>query len=981
MNSILLGALGGIALAWGPGPTGPVPARSANPADPATDTEQSPRTGLSESRRELLARIDSLGTVDEHAPALDLVREHLVEARATADTLFLLPLLLRQGHIEVFFGNAVEAEMALEEAHALASAIPDSAALCAATRWLAVALDTQGRHEEGYARCIELLALARQRGDRRHEGWAQVGIAWYEETTGRIEASAESYERATEAFHQSEDVFGECWARNGLGVALDRLGKFEDSRRAFEDVVQQATEIGYTLAEILARTNLGTMEWNLGDPGEAERQFHQLVRLHRKIGSAREAVVPELELARCEWSLGKRSLASTRLEALLESCIAKEWRDYEGKVLRHLAELREEESRPQEAILLYRRALDLGSGLAAVDRVECLIGWSDALARLGSPDSALATLDRHLPELRSIAHGELAIELEERRGQRLLELGRFEEAIATLRPADSRAESLGLGRRRVPMLANIGHAWQEEAEPDSALAYFWKARNVWREERRVPREPEWREQRGATGRLVYTDLAELLLHHPTEIPAEERARRAYETIREFKARTLLERRLGPDQSVETSGSLPERDPRVSRTLAPGELFLDYYLGPRTSLLFVIEGESIDVHHLAPEDSLVPISRMFAELVSQPPTGDAAGAGRTAVLASRKVLCPLFPGDVGERIASATRIVCSADGALHLLPFSVLDPTDETANSSGDGEGVPFPIAGKDWCSVPAFGLLEQIRADHQGGPGPLGILALDGGNAREKALPGACREVRKLRGRYEGVETSLPDAPGGNVLASFRGFDVIHLASHARTFDQAPWRSVIDCDLGGGRYGICAEEVAKARFDARLAVLSSCRSAGGRALTGEGIQGLSSAFLASRVSAVVATLWPVEDRSAADLMEHFYRGLEEGRSVSAALRLAQERLREEPETSDPFFWAGFVVVGDGSVEVPMTLRPAGARWWSAAWQSSWRYPWLAVSLGLLVLLGSARARRTLRPSRPGRVPPDRSPAANASDSL
>jgi hypothetical protein len=393
----------------------------------------------------------------------------------------------------------------------------------------------------------------------------------------------------------------------------------------------------------------------------------------------------------------------------------------------------------------------------------------------------------------------------------------------------------------------------------------------------------------------------------------------------------------------------------------------------------VEGERIDVHHLAPEDSLVRIARMFAELVSQPPTEKRAERYLPSLVGARRTLLALFPGDLGARIAESTQVVCSADGALHLLPFSILGPMvesvggargrSEPASSEARGSTLAndatgtFPFAEKDWCSVPTLQMLEQIRAERRDGRELLGILALAGGDSAQEPLPGARREVRRLRERYREVSTSPRDPDTDLPLASLAGFDVIHIASHARTYDEAPWRSIIDCDLGGDHSGICAEDVARARLDARLAVLSSCRSAGGRVLTGEGIQGLSSAVLASRVSAVVAPLWPVEDRSAAQLMEHFYAGLEEGRSVSAALRLAQKRLRERKETAHPFFWAGFVVVGDGGVEVPVTLRPARERWPRAAWRACREQPWLAAGLGLIVLLGSAIGWRRFRAQR------------------
>ena len=72
--------------------------------------------------------------------------------------------------------------------------------------------------------------------------------------------------------------------------------------------------------------------------------------------------------------------------------------------------------------------------------------------------------------------------------------------------------------------------------------------------------------------------------------------------------------------------------------------------------------------------------------------------------------------------------------------------------------------------------------------------------------------------------------------------------------------------------------------------------------------GLVRTFLFAGASNVVATLWPVEDRSTAVLMEAFYRRLETRVSPGEALAEAQRALARDTRTSHPFYWAGFVPV-------------------------------------------------------------------------
>ncbi|HEV8151176.1 MAG TPA: CHAT domain-containing protein, partial [Gemmatimonadales bacterium] len=73
--------------------------------------------------------------------------------------------------------------------------------------------------------------------------------------------------------------------------------------------------------------------------------------------------------------------------------------------------------------------------------------------------------------------------------------------------------------------------------------------------------------------------------------------------------------------------------------------------------------------------------------------------------------------------------------------------------------------------------------------------------------------------------------------------------------------------------------------------------------------GLTRAFLSAGARHVVATLWPVEDRATAVLMERFYRAFGTGSDPAAALARAQRDLLRAPTSAHPFYWAGFVTVG------------------------------------------------------------------------
>jgi CHAT domain-containing protein len=82
---------------------------------------------------------------------------------------------------------------------------------------------------------------------------------------------------------------------------------------------------------------------------------------------------------------------------------------------------------------------------------------------------------------------------------------------------------------------------------------------------------------------------------------------------------------------------------------------------------------------------------------------------------------------------------------------------------------------------------------------------------------------------------------------------------------------------------------------------------------------LARAFLTAGAKSVVASLWDVDDRSTATLMEGFYQHLTKGESIASALRSSQlEFINTYGEKASPYLWAGFEVIGDGARTIVTT---------------------------------------------------------------
>jgi CHAT domain-containing protein len=149
-------------------------------------------------------------------------------------------------------------------------------------------------------------------------------------------------------------------------------------------------------------------------------------------------------------------------------------------------------------------------------------------------------------------------------------------------------------------------------------------------------------------------------------------------------------------------------------------------------------------------------------------------------------------------------------------------------------------------------------------------------------------------------------------LADFR---VIHLAAHGVSDEMDPDRTALVFAAGSeSEDGLWqAREIRRTRLNADVVVLSACETGTGRLQGQEGVMNLARAFLTAGAKSVVASLWDVDDRSTATLMESFYEHLKNGSSVTEALREAQlDFIKTYGDKAKPNLWAGFEVIGDGT---------------------------------------------------------------------
>ena len=240
------------------------------------------------------------------------------------------------------------------------------------------------------------------------------------------------------------------------------------------------------------------------------------------------------------------------------------------------------------------------------------------------------------------------------------------------------------------------------------------------------------------------------------------------------------------------------------------------------------------------------------------------------------------------------------------------------------------------------------------GGGPRGARAADG----FADLPYVEQEIDVVsayaRRRVVAVDRRATEAALMSQIGDGR---ILHIASHAVAEPAFPMHSQIHLWPGEGDDGVVhLYELQGRRVRSDLVVLSGCATAGGPVARGEGTLGLHYGLRAAGARATLATLWPVDDRATAEVMDAFYAGLASGLPKDRALQRAQLAYLDSHTglSASPFYWASFVLAGDPS---PVDLA-SPARRLPVVWGG-----------GLMLVVGLAwlahrRFRRARRPPAP-----------------
>jgi CHAT domain-containing protein/tetratricopeptide (TPR) repeat protein len=178
-------------------------------------------------------------------------------------------------------------------------------------------------------------------------------------------------------------------------------------------------------------------------------------------------------------------------------------------------------------------------------------------------------------------------------------------------------------------------------------------------------------------------------------------------------------------------------------------------------------------------------------------------------------------------------------------------------------------------------------------------------------LPYSRPEVEESARQFKESEIHLDKDASERGVRSVTGARILHFACHGVLDPQEPMRSGLmltaDKEFDGR---LEAREIAALKLPVELVVLSACNSAQGEILAGEGLIGLTRAFMIAGARSVIASLWTVSDEGGKEFMIAFYKRLAGGMDKARALAETKREFMRHEKYSAPYYWAGFVLHGD-----------------------------------------------------------------------
>jgi CHAT domain-containing protein/tetratricopeptide (TPR) repeat protein len=737
-----------------------------------------------------------------------------------------------------------------------------------------ILLTELGQYAQALLAFDRSLDLRQRLGDTT--GIAQIfdarGVVYYR--MGDFESAYGSYRQALSMMDRAGDDRGVAAASYKVGVVLSDLGRGEQAFSAYQKALEMARRAGDSLTALNALSNMAATYIDKKQYSDAERVLGTSLAMSRELNEQTVEIIDQIMMGNALNFQRKSASARQNYRDALSKAEARHNLELMWPALLGLGDLEEKHQGYEQAIGFYRRALE------CIERIR---------GNLASEQFKITFADRKRYVYEAVIH--------------LLTMLHGRNPSAGY---DRQAFRLAEGAKARAFLDLLGESLADvRAGADSVLRASEDSLNIALTNARQRLEAVLQDSRSGKERAATLR---------SQIENLERSLRSLENdLRERNPRYAALRYPEPVGIDEVREKLLD-----SQTV-----MLEYSLGDSSSSLWVVTRERCALFRLPSRESLRGQIETFCTALS-----DWHPISLEMLRSSGRHLYETVIGPAAPYLRDGARLLIVPDGELHNVPFEAL-LTDGGGRSYQD---LPYLLRRHPVAYVQSASVMCTLR-DQRHSPAQReqkDLIAFG-----DPVFPGtggsdtAAGEVPRLP--YTGVEVNdiaklfppgradvfvREDASEERVKLKglLAGYRFVHFATHGVVNEQRPDVSAVllSASPSSREDGyLRSSEIFNLQIPADLVVLSACRTGMGKMSPGEGLIGLTRAFMYAGTPSVVVSLWSVADVSTSVLMQKFYECMTaRGLDKAEALRQAKLSLCQGSTYAHPFYWAPFIIVGD-----------------------------------------------------------------------
>jgi CHAT domain-containing protein/Tfp pilus assembly protein PilF len=796
---------------------------------------------------------------------------------------------------------------------AISEEIGDQTGIANALLGLGVFSFSQGSYTAALEYYQKSLSLSKSLGDKKGIALALSGIAQVAELTG-------DYAQALDAYNQSLALRSELGDKSKIGLGLNAIGVVYFRQGNYSQALEYARK-SLAISEearspqgvALALSTIASVHREQGDYAQALAYYQNSLKIREDLGEKRGIGNQLNNIGLVYYLQGKHDQALDYFARGLSLREAIGDKLGIGQSLNSIAHVHLDSGDYAGAIDFAQRAATLAREIGNRETLwnaQTVAGKSyRALNRLGPAQEALSEAIATIEALRfQVAGGE-------RDQEQFFEnkVAPYQELAKLLLSQNNPGEALNcLERARARVLLDVLHGGRTDVTKAMSADERRREEEIRAELTSLNTQITREKSRPQPDKMRLTDLEARL----------EKARLEHEN---FEASLYA---AHPELKTQRGETAPLRIEEAGDLVSDERTALLVYAVAGDQIHLFVVTRAAGTSHLNLNDYALPIKRN--ELIAKVETFRQRLANRDLDYADSAVDgYNLLIKPAQAQLRGKSSLVIVPDDVLWDLPFQALQPAD--GHYLVEDCAISY---------APSLTVLREMIAKRQrrtdsalstllavGNPF-LGKQTIERArmvlmNEALQPLPEAERQAKML-GQLYGVKSKVyvgAEAREDRVKAEAGQYRILQLATHGVLNNSNPMYSHIvlaQSASDGNEDGLLeAWEIMNLDLKADLVVLSACDTARGRIGAGEGVIGLTWAFFVAGSPTTVVSQWSVESESTTELMLNFHRNLkgpgagpQYAMSKAEALRQAQLKLLRTKRYQHPFFWAGFVVVGD-----------------------------------------------------------------------